>query len=116
MRGLGILVASLVALGACGGEDDATKSAEKAVEKVLGSNDVELKGNSPLHAAAYAVVSVQKEKYSDYDIDGSTVRITVRDGVTLSGSECIIINGATDADHPDVAFILVESDGTETTC
>lgn len=101
-----------ILLTGCGG-DDAT---EKAVESVAGKSDADLKGNSPLDAAAYALVSVQSQKYEDYEIDGDTVRLKVRKGVTLGGAECTIIGAATGADHPDARFVLVESDGTETTC
>ena len=110
------MIASCGALVSCGGDDDGTKRAEQAVESVTGSNDAELKGSSPLDAAAYALVSVQSQKYEDYEIDGNTVRLKVRDGVTLSGSECTIIQAATSTDYPDATFVLVESDGTETTC
>ncbi len=104
-----------ILLAGCGG-DDATEKAEKAVESVAGKSDADLKGNSPLDAAAYALVSVQSQKYDDYEIDGDTVRLKVRKGVTLGGAECTIIGAATGADHPDAKFVLVESDGTETTC
>lgn len=105
----------LLVLSGCG-EESATDRAEAAVEEVTGERGVELKGNSRLDAAAYGLVSAQSSKYSDYEIDGSTVRITVRDGVTLNGSECMIVNAATEVDYPDATFVLVTPDGEETTC
>jgi hypothetical protein len=42
--------------------------------------------------------------------------MAVRDGVELDGSECLIIESATGADHPEAEFVLVEPDGTETAC
>lgn len=114
---MAVLALSVAAttLAGCGGDDSAAK-AEKAVDSVAGPSKAKLKGNSPLDAAAYALVRVQSEKYRDYEIDGTTVRLIVRDGATLSGSECVIVSAATNADHPDATFVVVAPDGTETSC
>lgn len=80
------------------------------MEKVTGDNDVDLKGSSALDAVAYGIVAAQSTKYDDYEIDGDTVRVFVKDGVTLSGSECVIISAATSADHPDTTFVIVDGD------
>lgn len=107
----------LAACGDDGGSSNAdTGRVEEVVDGVVGDNDVELKGNSELDAAAYGIVAVQSEKYADYEIDGDRVLLKVRGDAELSGSECIIVTAATEVDHPDVAFVLVEPDGTETVC
>lgn len=107
----------LAACGDDGGSSNAdTDRVEEVVDGVVGDNDVELKGNSELDAAAYGIVAVQSEKYADYEIDGDRVLLKVRDGAELSGSECIIVTAATEVDHPDTTFVLVEPDGTETAC
>ncbi len=110
-----LFAVSILPLSACGG-DDKTDKVEKAVESVTGSSDAKLKGDSALDTVAYALVKVQSAKYEDYDIDGNTVRLKVRKGITLAGSECVIIESATGNDHPDASFVLVESDGKETKC
>lgn len=110
------LALTAATLAGCGGDDDGTTAAEKAVDSVAGPSKAKLKGNSPLDAAAYAVVRVQSDKYRDYEIDGTTVRLLVRDGATLSGSECVIVSAATQADHPEASFVVVAPDGTETPC
>ncbi len=103
-----------IGLVGCGSGEE-TDQATDAVEQVTGDNDVELKGDSDLDAVGYALVSVQGEKYSDYEIDGDTVRLIVKEGAELSGSECAIISASTGADHPDISFVLVV-DGEETAC
>ncbi|GAA3537122.1 hypothetical protein [Nocardioides daeguensis] len=107
------LVLSVTALGACG--DGAADRVDGEVEKVTRDRDVDLKGNSPLDAIGYAIVATQSSKYRDYEIDGETVRLLVHDGVELAGSECLIIDAATSADHPDAFFVIV-TDGEEIAC
>lgn len=103
-----------------GGNKSANDSADKdavdqSVDEVVGDNDIERKGDSPLDIAAYSLATVQSEKYSDYEVDGSTARFIVRDGVEVAGSECVIITAALGTDHPDATFIVV-ADGEETVC
>ncbi len=108
-----LILAAGLALTGCG--DDETEQAEKAVESLTGDNDVELKGNSELDAAGYALVAAQGDKYSDYEVDGTTVRLFVADGAELSGAECVIVTAATETDYPDATFVVV-ADGEETVC
>lgn len=108
-------LAATALLGGCG-SDDGTKTAGKAVEKVTGKSGVTMKGDSELDTAAYALVRVQSAKYSDYEIDGNTVRLKVRRGRALAGSECTIINAATETDYPNATFVIVEAGGKETPC
>ena len=58
--------------------------------------------------------TVNREK-GFFHINGNTVRLIVQDGATLSGSECTIINAATKADHPNVAFVI-DGGGQTITC
>ncbi len=117
----GLASLTVLTLSSCGSDDGSggggsdTERAEKEVEKVTGDNDVDLKGDSPLDAIAYGIIAAQSTKYDDYEIDGDTVRVFVKDGVTLSGSECVIISAATSADHPDTTFVIVDGD-EEITC
>ena len=114
-----LMVSALVACGGGNSSDGGgtgAKDVEKKVESAVGKSDAKLKGSTALDAAGYAITSVQSSKYSDYEIDGTTVRLSVIKGVALNGSECTIIEAATASDHPDATFVLVESDGTETPC
>ena len=105
-----------LALAGCGDKaQEPVQAAQQAVEAVTGKKKIKMKGNTPLDAAAYAVTSVLSGKFKDYHINGNTVRLIVQDGATLSGSECIIINAATKADHPNVAFVI-DGGGQTITC
>lgn len=107
-----LLVLAAPILASCG-DDGTTSNVQKVqeeVEKVTGDNDVELKGNSRLDAAGYAIVAAQSGKYDDYEIDGDTVRLFVKDDVELSGSECVIVSAATSTDYPDATFLIVDGD------
>ena len=105
-----------LALAGCGDKaQEPVQAAQQAVEAVTGKKKIKMKGNTPLDAAAYAVTSVLSGKFKDYHINGNTVRLIVQDGATLSGSECTIINAATQADHPNVAFVI-DGGGQTITC
>lgn len=105
-----------LALAGCGDKaQEPVQAAQQAAETVTGKKKVKMKGNTPLDAAAYAVTSVLSGKFKDYHINGNTVRLIVQDGATLSGSECTIINAATKADHPNVAFVI-DGGGQTITC
>ena len=105
-----------LALAGCGDKaQEPVQAAQQAVEAVTGKKKIKMKGNTPLDAAAYAVTSVLSSKFKDYHINGNTVRLIVQDGATLSGSECTIINAATKADHPNVAFVI-DGGGQTITC
>ena len=105
-----------LALAGCGDKaQEPVQAAQQAVEAVTGKKKIKMKGNTPLDAAAYAVTSVMSGKFKDYHINGNTVRLIVQDGATLSGSECTIINAATKADHPNVAFVI-DGGGQTITC
>jgi len=105
-----------LALAGCGDKaQEPVQAAQQAVEAVTGKKKIKMKGNTPLDAAAYAVTSVLSGKFKDYHINGNTVRLIVQDGATLSGSECTIINAATKADHPNVAFVI-DGGGQTITC
>lgn len=104
-----LLVLAAPILASCG-DDDTTSKVQEEVEKVTGDNDVELKGNSRLDAAGYAIVAAQSGKYDDYEVDGDTVRLFVKDDVELSGSECVIVSAATSTDYPDATFLIVDGD------
>ena len=107
---------SLSLLAGCGDKaQEPVQAAQQAVEAVTGKKKIKMKGNTPLDAAAYAVTSVLSGKFKDYHINGNTVRLIVQDGATLSGSECTIINAATKADHPNVAFVI-DGGGQTITC
>lgn len=111
----GAVVLAMMALAGCGDKtEESTQAAQQAAEKVTGKKRVKLKGNTPLDAAAYSVTSVMSGKFKDYHITGNTVRLVVKDGVTLSGSECTIINAATKADHPNATFVLDSGSATVT--
>ena len=105
-----------LALAGCGDKaQEPVQAAQQAVEAVTGKKKIKMKGNTPLDAAAYAVTSVMSGKFKDYHINGNTLRLIVQDGATLSGSECTIINAATKADHPNVAFVI-DGGGQTITC
>lgn len=105
-----------LALAGCGDKaQEPVQAAQQAVEAVTGKKKIKMKGNTPLDATAYAVTSVLSGKFKDYHINGNTVRLIVQDGATLSGSECTIINAATKADHPNVAFVI-DGGGQTITC
>ena len=105
-----------LALAGCGDKaQEPVQAAQQAVEAVTGKKKIKMKGNTPLDATAYAVTSVMSGKFKDYHINGNTVRLIVQDGATLSGSECTIINAATKADHPNVAFVI-DGGGQTITC
>ena len=105
-----------LALAGCGDKaQEPVQAVQQAVEAVTGKKKIKMKGNTPLDAAAYAVTSVLSGKFKDYHISGNTVRLIVQDGATLSGSECTIINAATKADHPNVAFVI-DGGGQTITC
>ena len=105
-----------LALAGCGDKaQEPVQVAQQAVEAVTGKKKIKMKGNTPLDATAYAVTSVLSGKFKDYHINGNTVRLIVQDGATLSGSECTIINAATKADHPNVAFVI-DGGGQTITC
>ena len=105
-----------LALAGCGDKaQEPVQAAQQAVEAVTGKKKIKMKGNTPLDAAAYAVTSVMSGKFKDYHINGNTVRLIVQDGATLSVSDCTIINAATKADHPNVAFVI-DGGGQTITC
>ena len=105
----------MMALAGCGDKTaEPTQTAQQAAEKVTGKKKVKLKGNTPLDAAAYSVTSVMSSKFKDYHITGNTVRLVVKDGAALSGSECTIINAATKADHPNATFVIDSGSATVT--
>ncbi len=113
-----VLSVALV-VSACGGGGDEGGTAPTgggSTEASTAATGGESEGGSTLGIAASALVRVQSMKYEDYEVDGDTVRLKVRDGVELAGSECVIIDAATGADYPDAKFVLVEPDGTETAC
>ena len=104
-----------LALAGCGDKaQEPVQAAQQAVEAVTGKKKIKMKGNTPLDAAAYAVTSVLSGKFKDYHITGNTVRLVVKDGAALSGSECTIINAATKADHPNATFVIDSGSATVT--
>lgn len=115
----GAALLAMMALAGCSDKtaestQAATQAAQQAAEKVTGKKKVKLKGDTPLDAAAYSVTSVMSSKFKDYHITGNTVRLVVKDGVAMSGSECTIINAATKADHPHAAFVIDSGSATVT--
>lgn len=122
---VGGLVALAFAVSACGGGSDddgsgASAPADATVEATSAQGDAVGSGGtgtrSALDIAATSIVRVQSQTYESYEVDGDSVRLMVRDGVPLDGSECLIIESATGVDHPDATWVLVERDGTETPC
>jgi len=112
----GAALLAVLALAGCSDKaKEPAQAVQQAVEKVTGKNKIKMKGNTPLDAAAYSITSVMSGKFKDYQISDSTVRLIVKDGTTLSGSECTIINAATKADHPNVIFII-DDGGKTITC
>lgn len=112
----GAALLAVLALAGCSDKaQEPAQAVQQAVEKVTGKNKIKMKGNTPLDAAAYSITSVMSGKFKDYQISDSTVRLIVKDGTTLSGSECTIINAATKADHPNVIFII-DDGGKTITC
>lgn len=112
----GAALLAVLALAGCSDKaQEPALAVQQAVEKVTGKNKIKMKGNTPLDAAAYSITSVMSGKFKDYQISDNTVRLIVKDGATLSGSECTIINAATKADHPNVIFII-DDGGKTITC
>lgn len=121
-----VLVALALAwtTSACGGGSGsdgsegsgASTPAEATADQGATGDDGNSGAGSTLDIAADSIVTVQSQKYEDYEVDGDVVRLSVREGVDLSGSECVIINAATEVDHPNAKWVLVEADGTETAC
>ncbi len=115
----GAALLAVLALAGCSDKaQEPAQAVQQAVEKVTGKNKIKMKGNTPLDAAAYSITSitsVMSGKFKDYQISDNTVRLIVKDGATLSGSECTIINAATKADHPNVIFII-DDGGKTITC
>lgn len=115
----GAALLAVLALAGCSDKaKEPAQAVQQAVEKVTGKNKIKMKGNTPLDAAAYSITSitsVMSGKFKDYQISDNTVRLIVKDGATLSGSECTIINAATKADHPNVIFII-DDGGKTITC
>lgn len=115
----GAALLAVLALAGCSDKaQEPAQAVQQAVEKVTGKNKIKMKGNTPLDAAAYSITSitsVMSGKFKDYQISNNTVRLIVKDGATLSGSECTIINAATKADHPNVIFII-DDGGKTITC
>lgn len=111
-----VAASSLVLLGACGSDDASSAPSDKTTETTSqGGDSTEPEITSSLDIAARSLSTVMSEKIEGYEVDGNTVRLKVRSGITLSGSECVIINAATESDHPDATFILVNG-GEEITC
>jgi hypothetical protein len=115
----GAALLAVLALAGCSDKaQEPAQAVQQAVEKVTGKNKIKMKGNTPLDADAYSITSitsVMSGKFKDYQISDNTVRLIVKDGATLSGSECTIINAATKADHPNVIFII-DDGGKTITC
>lgn len=115
----GAALLAVLALAGCSDKaQEPAQAVQQAVEKVTGKNKIKMQGNTPLDAAAYSITSitsVMSGKFKDYQISDNTVRLIVKDGATLSGSECTIINAATKADHPNVIFII-DDGGKTITC
>ncbi len=125
------MAVSLSALSACSADGGTNANSENDSGKTsmgkngssktpTGKNDskdgtIKMKGNSELDTAAYSLQAVMSSKFSDYEIEGNTVYLIVRDGATLSGSECIIVTSAVAADNPGATFVI-DDHGTKTTC
>lgn len=111
-----LLAASpLVLLGACG-SDEAPAASDKPTQTAAGADGGELPEiTSTLDIFARSIASIMRQKIEDYEVDGNTVRFKIKSGITLAGSECVIIDSATQGDHPDATFILVNG-GEEITC
>lgn len=116
VAGLVAVAVSIGALGACGGSSDSgNKVTDDAVNRATGMKTSHLKGKTKLDIAANSVTSVMSSKFSDYEINGNTVRLIVKDGAELSGSECTIITAGTSSSAPDATFVI-DDHGKKTTC
>jgi hypothetical protein len=114
-----VLVALASALSACGsggGSRSEGSGVAAPADQGATGGDGGAGVDSTLDIAGKSIVTVQSQKYEDYEVDGDVVRLAVRDGKELDGSECLIIDSATGADHPEAKWVLVEADGTETAC
>lgn len=127
-RDLLVVLASLAALGACGGEGDAGSSGERSIEDATSTPatsapaadpaDAPDGGSSDAEAYAKVVMTTNmNEVFSGYEVEGSTVRFTVKDGLTLDDAQCQYLRLSNRAlrEAAGVTVIAVD-DGAEVTC
>lgn len=131
-RDLLVVLASLAALGACGGEGDATATEDGSIEDVISTPATSAPPEDPASdpatdptggssdAEAYAKVVMttnMNEVFAGYEVDGATVRFTMKDGVTLDDAQCQYLRLSNRALREAAGVtVLVVDDGTEVAC
>ena len=126
-RELLVVLASLAALGACGGEG-AGSSEDRSNEDIISTPAISAPTEDPANdpaggssdAEAYAKVVMttnMNEVFAGYEVDGTTVRFAMKDGVALDDAQCQYLRLSNRALREAAGVtVLVVDDGTEVSC